>query len=516
MRSEMAMQLLRRIKDIMVALVYACACLFAAAMLAASFVAMSNWVGGLIGFAVFVISIWCLLEYLSRIGILRDWRVEVFVIMVLCLSVQLLLIGLLPSMGQNGMAAAWDSRAALRAMQAGKVCFTHNVRNQYWCNYEILLSSLAAVFSQKLYVGQALNALCCAAVVLPLFRLSERVAGRRVARFSALLVGFSPVVMLYSTMLTSEFLSAALMFYGLFFLCDAICAKDLRPALLPALLCGGCVGLSHLFKSITILFMASLLFVLLVAWLRCPGKANALRLSVLGVAIAVSCSAVRTVGQTSFATFVNEPRLLEASDQSSPLLYEFVLGLNVSTDGIYSGDLAAKFVGMDEAHRKQFAVDMIKRDWRKYPGLMVRKFLNLHGSHLRPGGAVSSFTLSFRDWPLVKGGRNFTPPWVRPFTDCGTMLFRLVFLLGALGMFISRKRGLEFCMPGLFASLVILGFAVIEQLIEGHGRYKTAVYPFYFMVVPYVCVWFEKDNPLYVRIARMVGGIKARMASHEH
>lgn len=509
------MKVLDWIRDIVMPFPLACTCLFAAAMLVASLVVISDWLGGMIGFAVFVILVWGLLEYFSRVGVLRGWKSEAFVIMALSLFVQLILLGLLPSMGQNGMAAAWDSRAALRAIQAGKICFTHNVRNQYWCNYEILLSALASVFRPKLYIGQALNALCCAAVILPLFRLSNRVAGRRVARFSSLLVGFSPAVMLYSTMLTSEFLSAALMFYGFFFLCEAMCAMDFRSALLPAMLCGGFVGLSHLFKSITVLFMASLLFVFLEAWLRRPGKANALRLAVLGVSVVVSCLAVRMVGQTSFATFVHEPRLVEASGQSSPLLYELVLGLNVHTDGIYSGDLARKFMGLDEAQRRRFAADVIKRDWRKYPGLMVRKFLNLHGSHLRPGGAVSSFTLSFRDWPLVKGGRNFTPHWVRPFTDCGTMLFRFVFLIGALGLFASRKRGFESHMPGLFSAVLVLGFAVVEQLIEGHGRYKTAIYPFYFMVVPYICVWFEKDNPLYARIAGVVGGIRARMVSHE-
>ena len=52
--------------------------------------------------------------------------------------------------------------------------------------------------------------------------------------------------------------------------------------------------------------------------------------------------------------------------------------------------------------------------------------------------------------------------------------------------------------------LIVLLFAVVEQLIEGHGRYKTAIYPFYFMVLPYMCVWFERDNPVYVRLVRWV------------
>ena len=92
------------------------------------------------------------------------------------------------------------------------------------------------------------------------------------------------------------------------------------------------------------------------------------------------------------------------------------------------------------------------------------------------------------------------------------MLFRFVFLLGALGLLMSRKRGFEFFMPGLFAALLVLGFAVVEQLIEGHGRYKTAIYPFYFMMVPYASVWLERDNPAYVRIGGRFRRVLDRIA----
>lgn len=504
---------IRRICKILMFVISGCLCLFAVSMLVASFVAIEEWVYGTLGFAVGVMWIWCVFAHLSRIGVLRDGTREVLAIMVVCLTIQLFLIFLLPSLGQNGMAAAWDSRAALRAIQSGKMCFTHNVRNQYWCNYEIILSALGVVFKPSISVGQILNALCCVAVIYPLFRLSEPIGGRGGARFVAFLVGLSPAIMLYSTMLTGEFLSATLLFYGFYFLSNALRCGESRTAVLPAIISGGLVGLSHLFKSITILYTGALVVVLLLAWLERMESSRAWRLCCIGVVVVVSSLTIRMVGQEALAAVVHEPQLVDASDKSSPLLYELVLGLNVSTDGIYSGDLATKFMGMDEPQRKKFVASVIKRDWRKYPGLMARKFVNLHGSHLRPGGSVSSFTLTFRDWPLVKNGKNITPSWVRPFTDCGTMLFRLVFVLGAIGMFMCRKRSQEFNMPGLFAVLVVLAFAFIEQLIEGHGRYKTAIYPFYFMVVPYACVWFKRDNSVYVHIRELVRRIQVSWRS---
>ena len=504
MFGEKTMKALSLIRNVAVPLVCACTCLFAAAMLAASLAVISDWFGGMIGYAVVVMGVWCLVAYFSRAGILKSATGEMVVLVALCLIIQLFLIGLLPSLGQNGMAAAWDSRAALRAIQSGKICFMHKVLFPYWCNYEILLSALGIVFQPKIFVGQVLNALCCVSVIPPLYKISEKIGGRGIARFAALLVGMSPAIMLYSTMLTSEFLSAALLFYGFYFLCVALRHRDLRAAVLPAAIGGGLVGLSHLFKSITSLFLAAFAVVLLVAWLEQMRRSRAWRLCVVGGLVVVSSMATRMVGQTSLAAVAQEPRLVDACDQWSPLLCELVMGLNVATDGIFDGNLAMKYLKMDEPQRKRFAASVFKRDWRKYPKLMVRKFVNLHGSHMRPGGTVSSFTLTFRDWPLVKRGRNLTPAWVWPFTDCGTMLFRFVFLLGALGLLMSRRRGFEFCMPGFFAALFVLAFAAVEQLIEGHGRYKTAVYPFYFMIVPYAYVWLEKDNPLYVRVGGLI------------
>jgi len=64
--------------------------------------------------------------------------------------------------------------------------------------------------------------------------------------------------------------------------------------------------------------------------------------------------------------------------------------------------------------------------------------------------------------------------------------------------------------------LVVLSFAAVEQLIEGHGRYKVAVYPFYFMLVPYICVWFERENSLYVRIGGLFNKLNERRVAHEY
>ena len=198
--------------------------------------------------------------------------------------------------------------------------------------------------------------------------------------------------------------------------------------------------------------------------------------------------------------------MASAVDKSSPYMYEFILGLNLESEGMYSGALARKFLDMSEEQRTDFFKATIKKDWKRYPGLMVRKFRNIHGANTYHHGSVSTFTSVFKD----AKGRLHTPSWIRPLADSATVFFKLLFLLGAVGLMCSINRGGQFIAPGLFSTSLVLAFAVVEQLIEGHGRYKTAIYPFYFMTIPYICVWLDRDNPVYMHIGGLVRRLLGR------
>ena len=124
---------------------------------------------------------------------------------------------------------------------------------------------------------------------------------------------------------------------------------------------------------------------------------------------------------------------------------------------------------------------------------MARKFCNIHGSHACPAGAVSHFSIMMRDFPRKEGGR-YVSPRICLLADNGSFVLRILLLLGAAGAFLTARKSFRTALPGVFSMLVILGFAAIEQLIEGHGRYKVAVYPFYFMAVPYISAWRKRHD----------------------
>jgi hypothetical protein len=69
---------------------------------------------------------------------------------------------------------------------------------------------------------------------------------------------------------------------------------------------------------------------------------------------------------------------------SALLVYELLIGLDVKHDGRFSADFIEKVRSWDDVERMRQLRAAVRRDWRKYPKLMVRKFCNVHGSHCRP------------------------------------------------------------------------------------------------------------------------------------
>ena len=81
---------------------------------------------------------------------------------------------------------------------------------------------------------------------------------------------------------------------------------------------------------------------------------------------------------------------------------------------------------------------------------------------------------------------NSMPSWVIPLTHSETLVNRILFLLGVGGLAFAVIKKPIAIRGGVFFAAVVLEFVLIEQLIECHGRYKTALYPYFFMSIPYV------------------------------
>lgn len=469
--------------------------------------------GGVVSYGLVISVLWMILEYCHRKWGALFERLEVVVLMLWSFLISLFFIKLLPSLVYCENNMAWDSLMVLKSINAGKICFFHPIRNQYWCNYEILNSIIGVIFNGGLSACRVFQAMACAVTVFPVFSLSMQIAGRKIARVVALLLAMSPTLIMYSMLPTSEFLSASLLMFSAYFLIKGFNQKKLGfVGFLYVLLAGVFWGLSDLFKTISVVVLVTASVILIIYFCYFGWKCG-LRIMMILIMFVLVSSVARQSGQIVLAELAQTPKLINSSESmTSTLQYELALGLDVEYEGFWNKKLALDFLKMSKECQHKFVEDAVARNWKQYPMLMIRKFRNIHGSDCYHHGAVRQFISVFRD----QKGRYRPPSWVVPIADIGTVFFKVFFLLGAIGLFMSRKQPFMVVLPGLFAALIILLFAGIEQLIEGHGRYKTAIYPFYFMILPYVCVWFEKDNPVYVRLAKWGRELKFKLKGREN
>lgn len=496
-----------------VALVAIAACVFFSLMLVAQVCVTRPHLAWCAYYAAVVLLVWLVLEYGGRN--LGHWfsRCEIWLLVFACLAVHRAMIAWLPEFGQVGMSAPGDSRAALMALDAGRICHMHHARDLNWSNYEVLISAFGALWSRSLAFGQMLNGVCHAMVLLPAYGICRKVGGKGLARLAAILIAFSPPVIVYSALLASECLSSMLLFYAAYFFLKALDGgRSYGDLALTAAMSGAFLGLSNLFKGIGIVFTSAAAICLLLWAMREIGLERAKR-GLMVFCVLIGCQTLsQFAGQQSLAALAGNDAMVNGKSDESFLVYELLIGLDVKHDGMFSGEFIKKVRSWDEPERERQLRAAVKRDWRKYPKLMVRKFFNIHGSHACPAGAVSHFSIMMRDFPRKEGGR-YVSPRICLLVDNGSFVLRLLLLLGASGLFFTARKSFGRALPGVFSMLVILGFAAIEQLIEGHGRYKVAVYPFYFMAVPYICAWFEKDNPARARIHGLVWKLAGRVRS---
>ena len=481
-------------------------------LIASMFVMRSSW-GGILAYGFAIALIWRAFGLVNMKFPYWGRCYEILLLMGLCFLVHLFLIGVLPSLGRNEWATSADYQYAVKSLLAGKICHIHRDIYTYWCNYEIILSTLAVLFGGRLEVGQIVNACSCIIVVGLCFALVKRIAGVRTARLTALVLGLSPVLVMASTLLTGEFLAAAFMFIAF---CCLFCAASETNGRAFMIVCSGCaLGISYLFKTITVVFVIAVIMLSFLYLLYVHRKGSIVRVVLMLSLFLPSYIVTKHTGQTILSAFVGSPKLGHR-DTGDALLYELALGFNIPSGGQWEQSLAVNLKKMTTEEKRTYLKSAVARDWKGYPLLMVKKFVNLHGSHNERVGITQQFTDYFRKKnDKAKGWHDYwvryTPKWIEPLSDAGMIVFEILFLIGAVGLLFSLKKQTLFWMPGVFSGLIVVGFAIIEQLIEVAGRYKIAVYPFYFMIIPYVCVWFERDNPIYVRLARWAGLLVSKL-----
>ena len=415
--------------------------------------------------------------------------------------------------GYLQMRMSSDFMDVQRCLQSPNIVVCHPPIFSYWCNHELLLSVLGKIFGPHLQVAQYLNALCCVGLLFPVFKLSEQVSGRRVALFVTFLVGAYPTNYLYSTLLTSEYLCAFFLIWAFFFLVRAEqCGGEWRRSVYWLALSGTSLGLAQITKPFAPVFLVAGLALLLLLTPRIRTRETC-RLLAGFLILAVVFLAVSSYVQELYSRIAEPQKVCAAGGNLKQTL---VKGLDLEGRGRCSVANARLVKSMSEKETSEYLVKAIKRDFKDYPLLFAEKFDRVHGSEQ---GIMDWYSVS------VKSRMQAIPHWLHRLVGNYYLLFRVLFLLGALGFCLTPLSSRARLAPGAFAATFVSGFMALLLIVEAHGRYRVPMYPFAFLMLAYIDAWLTRDNPVYRRIhdwtLAVWGGIKQtlkkkRKRSHEN
>lgn len=448
----------------------------------------SAW--GCCGYVVFVLlSVMASSMFAVRYRVYREH--EVCFLMALTFCVTCLTICFLAGAGRV-CAGGIDAYKAQMSLESGKLCSFHPPRYAYWYNWNVLLSGLGLVFGRNVFVGQLLNALGLSFALIPIYKISRMIFGRGCARFAAIAFGLNPVVVLYSTVLSSECWAATFMVWAYYLI--ILCFRGKVPA--QRLLISGCLifagvalGISEFFKPTSVMLKVAVAVAIVQDGMITRNVRRATLRLVLLVCICCISSFVAVTGHKCTLCLAAGKPELRNNTVWSGLVGELVLGLNVKNDGGYDRALAWKMHGGGPEVRIKLLKDSIVRDWREYPALMVRKFINLHGTSWSRGAALSEIRESFRGVTEDQRKKSAQMPlFLVELADNSLVVFRIMFFFAVAGCLFARKDD-RWGAWKILPLVVVMEFMLLEQLIECHGRYKSVIYPFFFLVLPGVKGW---------------------------
>ena len=351
----------------------------------------------------------------------------------------------------------------------------------YWCNYEFVCSVLGDLFGRGIVVGQALNIACCVLAIPPVFVMAERIGGFFAAVFTAIFMGSAPFLLIYSTILTNEFVASFFYVYFFYFLLE--CAEDIpvKKVLLNAVPSGLCFGLGLLFKPVFAIFACTMAFGLFV--MICSRRKAKIVSWVLACLVICLVSRFSSGVVQSCMSEMAKPRVLRQESGSTLLLRSILIGLHCESNGMWYPECGE--LEKSEEELKGLLKERVKRDFMSYPQLFLKKLKIVYA------------TPDWTGWYDGSLAPKPAPIWVHRLVYIWHKAFWILFMMGSAGLVVAFRAKRGNTTTGLLLLATIGAFTAAILLIEGQPRYKTSLYPLFFLVVPYASVWLEGQNPVY-------------------
>lgn len=480
--------------------------LFAGLWLAASIATSGESIAAPAKYGMCALITWLAFEMLWRSGTGWYRRHEILAVSIFFFLIYLASLKIMPELGQIVM--PYDSLRAQKSLEAGHIAFFRPFRLTYWINYDFFLSTLGMVFEPKLIVGQIANAACRAAALFPIYKLSERAAGRRMALFTTVVTALSPVLTLYASTLVGDFIAALFYLYAVYALFASHDeAAGARLDFGRWIFVGGLAGIGCIFKSISFLLWGALLVWAVFKMLEKRSVKTSLTLALALVTIWLSHGAIQSIRSSMFNTMIEDEATRKSAEASfiDGILYEAYLGMCIQTRGGYSPSRDRAIRHAKRADKIWMVKDMLKKDLPNYPKFFVEKFCSVWGANDTVGSVYDWFKMSCQKDCYNLKDKNHCVKWLPSLLRAELIFFVAFFLLGASGLFLSWRKQTDRLDVGTISLTIVLAYAAMSMIIEAHGRYKTAIYPFIVLVLPYARIWLEKDNPIYSWCAGKLG-----------
>lgn len=422
-------------------------------------------------------------------------RRALVVVMLSCLALHVAAIRLTHSLYSQAMIS--DFAAPESCIKSPWLVIGHPAEFPYWCNYELLCSFLGKVFVRDVQVAQFLNALCCTAAIYPVFRISERIGGLAAAIFTSALMGLSPLTAVYGTILTSEFIAAAAYAYATYFLLQTLCAQTLCGKCRTALMAAVFLGTGQLLRPIAEIFLATAAVLAAFDMVHVGRRAVFRWVAVLSLLLGAHLLVSR-VGQRVIADIAKPQRIQIGG---SHIMDSLLTGLNPDIHGICDVEWTRKCSALGVDARRALLREMIAAEYRRFPALFFEKLDRAYSDSafgwwwyeqtIAPSQVSAWLKVAMADWNVIVLG---------------------LLGLGALGLGVSIFGKGERCLAGVVAATVLCGFTSAMLLVECQSRYKMAIYPTFFLVIPYA-IWIlgagcRRISESHALPSAILGGIR--------
>ena len=360
-----------------------------------------------------------------------------------------------------------------------------------WGLYSAYLRLITSVFGYSEFTGIIFNAILSSlSVVLLYFICALSFRRLSVALLASALFNFFPSHLLFTIVLSPDFVNLFLILLAVFILC--IARRRFREKLIKKLLlyaaAGGILGLASFFKLIDKIVFVALAITMVIDWLsdireknpEIPLWKRLLNGRTAAVLLSFLCSL--DVIQAGFAYldyYVGE------RVNRSAMSHFLYMGLNPFGEGRWT-EKTAIYVKVVENNSFDYEkADRVMYDRLRYE---VREHQNLNFEFFDKKADTAwgdTNYLYFIDSTMNKEKKAAVNRWewlmaFIPFSEAYYVMVAFLLGIGALCALLRRERGMAF-----FSGLIVFGFALLLFVSEVQPRYKTVVYPYMLIVAAY-------------------------------